>query len=205
LRLSALGLFVLFAMITYGGANILAVERLERWVRRHPAQPIEKMLGPVSAWKNTNGVATRARSLALDISLAETLGDGAAVENALDDVIKVSPTSAGAWQARAVAQRVRGAPMERVLPGFRMSVLTGSHEGHFMAQRVRFGLEHWIEMPEEDRRAVIRDLVGSAAEFGPDRYRNVVAKKSQAERDEIRDAIMASGRGSEALLRALGI
>jgi hypothetical protein len=95
--------------------------------------------------------------------------------------------------------------MERVLPGFRMSVLTGSHEGYYMSERVAFGLDYWTELPEEDRRTVIRDLVGSASEFGPDRYRDIVAGKSQGERDEIRAAITASGRGSKALLQALGI
>jgi hypothetical protein len=203
LRVSALGLFVVFVVIAYGGANIVAFERLEGWVRSQPGQPIENMLGPFSTWKNTNGVATRARSLALDIILAKTPGDTAAIENALDEVAKASPTSVAAWQARAVHQRALGAPMERVLPGFRMSVLTGSHEGYYMTQRAKFGLEYWSELPEVDRRIAIRDLVGSATDFGPDRYHNIVASKSQAERDEIRAAVMASGRDSKALLQDL--
>jgi hypothetical protein len=205
LRMSALGLFVVFAVIGYGGANIVAFERSEGRVRSAAGQPIDSVLGPISIWKNTTGVATRARTLALEIILAKTPGDTAAIENASDEVAKASPTSVAAWQARAVFQRALGTPMERVLPGFRMSVLTGSHEGYYMAQRARFGLEYWTELPEQDRRAVIRDLVGSASEFGPDRYRSIVAGKSQAERDEIRAAVMASGRGSKTLLQALGI
>jgi hypothetical protein len=94
--------------------------------------------------------------------------------------------------------------MEHVLAGFRMSVLTGSHEGYYMAQRAMFGLQHWSELPEEDRRTVIRDIVGSASEFGPDRYRYIVAAKSQPEREEIRAAIIDTGRASEAMLQALG-
>jgi hypothetical protein len=205
LRVSALGLSVLFAVIAYGGANILAVERLERWVRSHPGQPIENMLGPVSTWKNTNGVATRARSLALDIILAKTPGDTAAIENALDEVAKASPTSVAAWQARVAFQQARGAPMERVLAAFRMSALTGSHEGYFMMQRANFGLEHWTELPEVDRRTVVRDLVGSATDFGTDSYRKIVAGKSQAEGDDIRAAVTASGPATKALLQALGM
>jgi hypothetical protein len=72
-----------------------------------------------------------------------------------------------------------------------------------MTERVRFGLEYWTELQDEDRRTVIRDLVGSAAEFGPGIYRNIVARKSQAERDDISAAIMASGRGSKELLLQL--
>ena len=84
-----------------------------------------------------------------------------------------------------------------------MSALVGSHEGYQMTERVKFGLEYWAELPDEDRHTVIRDLVGSAAEFGADMYRNIVARKSQAERDDISAAVMASGRGSKELLLQL--
>jgi hypothetical protein len=204
-RLSAVGLFVLFSVIAYGGANILAIERLERGVSSPPGQTIENMLAAVSKWKDTSGVATRARRLTLDLVLARSGADSAAIENALDELVNASPASAGAWLTRAEYYRSLGAPMERVLPGFRMSVLTGSHEGYLMAQRVRFGLEQWTNLPEEDRRTVIRDLVGSASEYGPDRYRKIVARKSQAERDEIRAAIEASARSSELVLQKLGM
>jgi hypothetical protein len=83
-----------------------------------------------------------------------------------------------------------------------MSALTGSHEGYYMAQRAKFGLQHWSELPDEDRRIVVRDLVGSVTEFGFDR--NVLTGKSQMERDEIRAAVIASGRASKPLLQALG-
>jgi hypothetical protein len=202
--LSALLLFALFVVTAYSGANVIAFERLENQVGGRSRQPIE-MLGALLSWENMTGVAARARNLALNIVKANTPGDTAAVENALDEVVKASPTSVAAWQTRAAYQRALGVPMERVLPGFRMSVLTGSHEGYYMMQRVAFGLDYWTELPEEDRHAVIRDLVGSASEYGPDRYRDIVAGKSQGERDEIRAAIMASGRGSKALLQALGI
>jgi hypothetical protein len=154
----------------------------------------------VSAWTNTTGVAAQARILAFQIAVA-TQADTAAIDNVLDEMVKASPTSAAAWQVRAAYQVAHGAPMEYVLAGFRMSALTGSHEGYYMAQRAMFGLQHWSELPEEDRRTVIRDIVGSASEFGPDRYRNVVAAKSEPERDEIRAAVIASGRASKTLLQ----
>jgi hypothetical protein len=203
--LSALGLLLVFAVTAYAGVNIVAYERLEARVDRARGQRIDATLGSISAWKNTSGLATRARTLALQTIMAETPGDTAAMENALDELVKASPTSVAAWQALAAYQGARGAPIERVLPAFRMSALTGSHEGYYMAQRVMFGLQYWTELPESDRRATIRDLVGSAVEYGPDRYRNIVAGKSQVERDEIRAAILTSGRGSKALFQALGL
>ena len=199
LNLPALGFLVVFAVVAYGGANIVAFERLPGWVRSSPGQPVDSLAGPISTWKNTTGVATRARTLVLDIILAKTPGDTAAIENALDEVAKASPASVTAWQARAALSASSRRSDGTCPSGFRMSVLTGSHEGYYMTQRVKFGLEYWSELPEVDRRTVIRDLVGSAtdAQFGPDRYRNIVAKKSQAERDDIRAAVMASGRGSK--------
>jgi hypothetical protein len=205
LNLPALGLLVVFAVAAYGGANIVAFERLPGWVRSAAWQPVDSLLAPILTWKNTTGVATQARTLVRDIVLVRTPGDTAAIENALREVAMASPTSVAAWQPLVSYQAARGIPMERVLVAFRMSVLTGSHEGYYMTQRAKFGLEYWSELPEVDRRIAIRDLVGSATDFGPDRYRNIVASKSQAERDEIRAAVMASGRDSKALLQALGL
>jgi len=185
-RLSAFGLFLVFAGTAYVGAKIFAFQ--------------VSGVRSVSAWTNTTGVAAQARMLAFQIAVA-TQADTAAIDNALDEMVKASPTSAAAWQVRAAYQVAHGAPMEYVLAGFRMSALTGSHEGYYMAQRAMFGLQHWSELPEEDRRTVIRDIVGSASEFGPDRYRNVVAAKSEPERDEIRAAVIASGRASKTLLQ----
>jgi uncharacterized SAM-binding protein YcdF (DUF218 family) len=70
----------------------------------------------VSSRKNTVGVATGVPTLTLDIVLAQTFASSVAIESALDEFIKALPTSAAAWQVRAAF------PMERVLPGFRMSV-----------------------------------------------------------------------------------
>jgi hypothetical protein len=184
---------LVFAGTVYGGANIVAFQ--------------VSGVGSVSAWTNTTGVAAQARMLALQIALARQ-GDTAAVDDALDEVVKASPTTVAMWQARSAYQLAHGAPVERVLPGFRMSVLVGSHEGYFMLQRAMFGLEHWRDLPEEDRLSVVRDMIGSAVQFAPGwgagRYRNIFAGKSPAERADIRAAVIASGRASKELLQVLG-
>jgi hypothetical protein len=210
--LPALGLLVVFAVAAYGGANIIAFERLPGWVSSAPGQSVDRLSGPISTWKNTTGVATRARTFVRDIILAKTPGDTAAIENALDEVAKASPTSVAAWQAIVAYEAARSAPMERMLAAFRMSALTGSHEAYYMARRAIFGLEHWTDLTEADRGTVVRDLLGSAEllwreEFwiSSDSYRKIIAGKSPAERDDIRAAVMASGRGTKGLLQALGL
>jgi hypothetical protein len=204
LSLSALGFFVVFAVTAYSGANIVAFERLEGRVGS-----LRGHLGAVSSWKNTTGVATRARYLALEIVLAETPGDTAAIENALDELAEASPTSVAIWQARVAYEDARGASMKRVLAAFRMSALTGSHEGHYMNQRAIFGLEHWTELPEEDRHTAIRDVLATVLVwdlgYREHRYRTILAAKSEAERGDIRAALTASGLANKEVLQALGM
>ena len=198
---------MVFAITAYSGADIVAFERLEDRVGSGGVvREAQTWIERVSNWKNTTGVTTRARSLTLDIVLAETPDDGPAIGNALDDLIEATPTSAAAWQARAGFQKARGGSMENVLAAFRMSALTGSHEQYFMVQRAIFGVEYWNELPEVDRHTVVRDLLGTASwpEIA-ERYRRIVVRKSQAERDDIRAAVTASGLGTKDLLRALGM
>ena len=45
LNLPALGFLVVFAVAAYGGANIIAFERLPGWVRSAPGQPVDSLIG----------------------------------------------------------------------------------------------------------------------------------------------------------------
>ena len=130
-----------------------------------------------------------------------------AIAHAVADIAEASPTSSGAWQTLAQLRSVRGDPMENVLTAFRMSALTGSHEGHVMKQRAIFGLEHWAEMPERDRDTVVRDLLATARlpEYRTDDYSAVIALKSREERDNIRAALTASWLADQTLMKAFGL
>ena len=211
---SALGLVVVFAVVAYAGANIVAFERLEgrlagEEIVSSAGAEQGSISGAVPNWKNTSGVAARARSLSLDIVLAKTPGDTAAIDNALRELAEGSPTSVAAWQALLTFGQASGAPKESVLAAFRMSALTGSHEGYFVMQRAIFGLEHWPDLPEVDRRTVMRDVLATALDwdFGRrgQRYRAILAKKSDAERDDIRTALTTYGLASSEVLQALGM
>src|SRR6266700_7680363 len=194
LEVSAVGLFLLFGIAVYGGAELVGFERVATpliadVVTKTVTQPVDSSMQPfVSTWVDVTGVATRARRLSLQIVLAETPEDNAAVEQSLSQLAENSPTDVPAWLALALARSTRGAPMESVLGAFRMSALTGSHEGYMMMQRAMFGLEHWTELPEPDRRTVIRDVLATVSvetSGSGERYRRVFAEKSAAERDEI--------------------
>lgn len=208
-RPASLGLFLVFAGTAYWGVQIVRFERLNDQVGRAldtSPEAADNLLESFAAWKDTPGVAARARGTALEIVLNHP-ASVAAVAHALFDVVEAAPTSSGAWQGLAEIEAVRGDDMEHVLDAFRMSALTGSHEGSVMKQRALFGLKHWTALPERDRDTVVRDLLATAREpqVGTQAYRTILAEKSEAEREEIRAALTASGLATQELLQALGV
>jgi hypothetical protein len=208
-RSASLGLFLIFAGTAYWGFQVVRFERLNDQVGRaldeSPAAA-DSLLDAVSAWKDTPGVASRARGTVLDIVVNHPTSV-AAVAHALFDVVEAAPTSSAAWQALAEIEAVRGDDMDHVLDAFRMSALTGSHEGSVMKQRALFGLKHWTELPQRDRDTFVRDLVATAMhpQLGAQDYRTIIAAKSEAEREEIRGVLSASGLATQQLLQALGV
>jgi hypothetical protein len=207
-RPASLGLFLIFAATAYWGFQIVRFERLNYEVGSAldtSPEAADSLLESVAAWKGTTpGVASRARGTVLDIVLNHPTSV-AAVAHALFDVVEASPTSSGAWQALAEIESVRGDDFDHVLDAFRMSALTGSHEGSVMKQRALFGLKHWTELPERDRDTVVRDIVATAMVFGTKNYRTILAAKPEGERAGIRDALTASGLAAPDLLNALGV
>ncbi|HEY7299129.1 MAG TPA: hypothetical protein VH684_14585 [Xanthobacteraceae bacterium] len=210
LNLCAIGLALLFGIGAYRGADLVAFERVaspligERSAQR--ISPIDVSLAPfIASFLDVPGAAERARELRLAIVLRQTPNDRAAVEEAISAIAERSPTSTPAWLALAEARSARAAPIEDVLAAFRMSALTGSHEGYLMTDRAIFGLEHWAELPEQDRRTVIRDLATSVPQLGADRPRSILGEKSAPEREAIRSALVASGLASPKTLSSLGM
>ena len=205
---SAFALLLVFGLTSYGGANILRFEALPNRILYGPAdQPLTSVLDSVSPGQ-VQVASRRWREPVLDLIVAETPNDKASIEAALDELAAAAPTSTAAWQSLAEMRKARGAPMESVLAAFRMSALTGSHEGFFMMQRATFGLLHWSELPEEGRQIVVRDIVSSIgpANGAPGaRYREILARKPRPERDSIIEALLASGLASKDVLKALGV
>src|SRR6266567_5486244 len=107
LNVSAVGLFLLFGIAVYGGAELVGFERvgtplIADAVSRRATERIDSSMQPfVSTWVDVTGVATRARRLSLQIVLAETPEDTATVEQALSQLAENSPTDVPAWLALA--------------------------------------------------------------------------------------------------------
>jgi hypothetical protein len=209
IRPGTIGLCLIFATTAYWGVEIVRFERLNDQVgRAEDASPeaADGLLESVAAWKDMPGVASRARGTALGIVLNHPTSV-AAVAHALFDVAEASPTSSAAWESLAEIEAVRGDDMDHVLDAFRMSALTGSHEGAVMKQRALFGLKHWTELPQQDRDVVVRDIAATAGvpQLSPQDYRKIFEVKSDAEREQIRAALTAVGFDSKPFLKTLGL
>ena len=205
----AVAVFLVCIFTAYNGANLLLFLRgADRIVDSLITSPgsAQQVGSFIANWKNTAGIADDARMLGLTVVRAETPDDKAAIEAAESEIAENSPTSSRVWQDLAQSRLKRGASMESVLAAFHMSDLTGSHEGGTMMQRAIFGLEHWSALPEADRRVVIRSVVATIdTEYRPqDRYREILAAKSELERDQVRAALVKFGLATPAVLQALG-
>ncbi len=212
--LSTVALLFVFGLTAYGGVELVAyqsfsdrlsAELVKAQDTGQRSNTVDK--SAISNWTNVTGVSGWARGLLLAVIRADTPNDKVAIERASASAAEVSPTWAAGWQELAAARLGSGAPMEKVIAAFRMSNLTGSHEGFVMVRRAIFGLEHWKDLPGPDRRTVIRDVL---ATIGPGytmdvRYHDILAAKPVADREEIRAAFMASGLATKDVLQALGI
>lgn len=211
LSASALAIFLASAATAYYGGSLAVFLRGAAWAGEALGGSAETGGGPAAVkpfaanWQNTAGIADQARRLGLGVVEAEAPDDGAAVATALSDILANSPVSDTFWQQLADARLKSGAPIENVLAAFRMSDVAGSHEGGAMVARGLFGLEHWTNLPEADRRIVVRDVLATIGqEFKPQKqYRRILAAKSDAERDDVLAALTASGLATPKLMQEL--
>jgi len=100
--------------------------------------------------------------------------------------------------------------MEQVLQSLELSVVTGPNESYVMAERGIFGVSLWEDLS--------RDLKSRAAlDLGPvihprtpaegaerEKFRTVLATKSESVRSELRKALVATGISPNAIEQRLG-
>ena len=209
---SAFGLCFVFGVTAYVGAEFLTFASFADQVQAKLAAPPAALSGSIidktalSQWANVSGTSGEAREFLLAVTRAESPDDYRAIEQAISEAAAASPAWDSEWLALTEARVASGAPLESVLAAFRMSDLTGSHEGPAMFQRALFGLDHWDQLPAADRRTVVRDLLATRSDEHVDlRYRDLLAAKPEPLRDDIRAALAASGLAPPQVLQALGL
>jgi hypothetical protein len=201
-----------FGVTAYVGAEFLSFEthadQVQAMLAAPPAAPTASVVdkSALSQWANVSGTSGEARELLLAVTRTESPDDYRAIERAISETAEASPAWDSEWLALTEARLASGASFQSVLAAFRMSDLTGSHEGPAMIQRAVFGLDHWAQLPAADRRTVVRDLLATMSdEHVERRYRDLLAAQPGSLRDDVRGALAASGLATPQVLQSLGL
>jgi hypothetical protein len=118
--------------------------------------------------------------------------------NELNALLERQPLSSEDWLLLAGARFVAAKPPADVLSAFRLSAITGSHEGAIMLQRGIFGLVEWQALPPEFRERTIADLAGALndttvqdVDINP--AKRILAAQSEMNREAIAALLDAEG------------
>jgi hypothetical protein len=158
----------------------------------------------ISMWARVPGIG----STALQSKLKEKINpsDLTAANSrreALSAILSIEPLSATDWLSLSGVQLITDQPMEQVLATLMLSALTGPNEGYIMTDRGIFGASLWEDLSPDLRRRTAIDLAtGKPPENGT--FRAVLSTKSEAVRNELRTAILATGLSPKEVERRLG-
>jgi hypothetical protein len=203
-------LWTAIAMIGICGFAIAQGYRIARFslVNVHASENQAEIL---STWAAVPGLASRALQSQLagniDPSDLKAANDRREV---LTAILTIRPLSSIDWLSLSGMQLLTDRPMEQVLESLELSVLTGPNEAYVMAERGIFGVSLWEDLS--------RDLKSRAAlDLGPiiyprtpaegaegEKFRTVLATKSELVRNELRKALVATGISPNDIEQRLG-
>jgi hypothetical protein len=203
-------LWTAIAMIGICGFSIAQGYRIARFslVNVHASENQAEIL---STWAAVPGLASRALQSQLagniDPSDLKAAHDRREVLSAM---LTIRPLSSIDWLSLSGMQLLTDRPMAQVLESLELSVLTGPNEGYVMAERGIFGVSLWEDLS--------RDLKSRAAlDLGPiiyprtpaegaqgEKFRTVLATKSELVRNELRKALVATGISPNDIEQRLG-
>ena len=129
---------------------------------------------------------------------------------ALSTILSIKPLSSIDWLSLSGMQLVTDQPMEQVLKSLELSVVTGPNEGYLMPQRGIFGVSLWENLTPELKSHTAVDLLPMAfpttpaegAESG--KFRAVLSAKPERVRNELRNALVATGLSPREIEQRLG-
>ena len=116
-------------------------------------------------------------------------------------ILSIRPSSSLGWMSLSGLQWVTHQPMERVLGSLRLSMLTGPNEGYAMTERGIFGVSLWESLSPDLKRRVVLDLAG--AEMN-EKFRTVLSAQPAKVRNELREALLATGLSPKEIEQRLG-
>ena len=171
----------------------------------------EKRARTADAWRAISGVT----STALNDELADETNQSDMIaayrqRELLSAILSIKPLSSMDWFSLSRTELMTHQPMEDVFGSLELSMLTGRNEGYVMGERAVFALSLWEKLPADLKRHTAVDVasmvfprtpVGGAE---PWKFRAVLATKPDWVRNELREALIATGVSPKEIEERLG-
>ena len=171
----------------------------------------EKRARTADAWRATSGVTLTA----LNDELADESNQSDIIaayrqRELLSAILSIKPLSSGDWLTLSKAELMTHQPIEDVFGSLELSMLTGPNEGYVMGERAVFAVSLWERLPSDLKRHVAIDVAGmmfprtpeEGAEVG--KLQAVLATQPEWVRNELREAVIATGVSAKEIEKRLG-
>ena len=126
----------------------------------------------------------------------------------IEDIVTLAPASGGAWLDLSNARSDARVGPEGVLAALALSSLVGPNEAHLMAGRGAAAASLWSDLPPESRRRFVSDLLGGKIFEDHSTFKamqQALATLPVAQKQEIRAALLLTGRAGEITADGLGL
>ena len=171
----------------------------------------EKRSEIIYTWRAVPGLA----STALQADLSEQINPSDLIaatrrREVLSALLSIKPLSSMGWLSLSGMQRVTDQPMKDVVGSLKLSMLTGPNEAYVMTERGVFGVSLWESLSPDLKSRVAADLAPMLFPRTPaegavsEKFRAVLSTKPERVRNEVRDALVATGLSPKEIEQRLG-
>ena len=122
----------------------------------------------------------------------------------------IEPMSSSNWLSLSGLQLITDQPMDQVFDSLELSMLTGPNEGDVAAERALFEASLWERLPADLKNRAVLDvatIIFPLTQTEADavgKFRAVLATQPDWVRNELRDALVASGVRAQDIQNRLG-
>jgi len=128
----------------------------------------------------------------------------------LTALVSIKPMASYDWLLLSGLQFVTDQPMEQVFDSLELSMLTGPNEGYVMGERAVFAVSLWERLPSDLKSHVAIDVAGMMFSIIPEegakvgKFQSVLATQPDWVRNELREALVATGVSPSEIEKRLG-
>jgi hypothetical protein len=171
----------------------------------------EKRARIADTWRATSGTT----STALNDELADETNQSDIIaayrqRELVSAILSIKPLSSGDWLALSRAELMTHQPIENVFGSLELSALTGPNEGYVMGERAVFAVSLWESLPADLKRHAASDVAAMMFPRTPEegwmfgKILAVLATQPESVRNELREAVIATGVSPEEIKKGLG-